>query len=136
MSASAVKTTIEKDLPLIEIDSTLFAAGCGQLLNDELRSSPPKSMIKIDVHRSEKDITISITREPSQKAADGEGERIAERKPRLRHPSGSSEIGMWIASSLVQAAGAIINPAVQHSPYGPIATLCIPIRRSNRTRKA
>ena len=135
-SAAAIKTTIEKDLPLIEIDTELFAEGCGQLLNDELRSSPPKSTIKVDVHRAEKDVTISISREPSREAGDEDRERITKNQPRLQNPSNSSEIGMWIASSLVRAAGAIFNTAPQHSLYGPIATLRIPIRPANHTRLA
>jgi two-component system, OmpR family, sensor histidine kinase KdpD len=135
-SAAAIKTTIEKDLPLIEIDSALFAEGCGRLLTDAFRLSPPKSTIKVDVHRAEKDVTISISREPSREAADEDGERVTGREPRLQNPSYGSEIDMWITSSLVQAAGAIINPVPQHSPYGPIATLRIPIRRANQSRLA
>jgi two-component system sensor histidine kinase KdpD len=130
-AAVEIKTSIGKDMPLIEIDSTLFAQGCGQLLCDELRSSPPKSTIEVDVHRAGNDLTISISREPSPGAANEDGERLMRRQARLHSPSYSSEIGMWIASSLVRAAGATINPAPQHSPYGPIARLRIPLRRAN-----
>jgi K+-sensing histidine kinase KdpD len=130
-SAAAIKTTIEKDLPLIEIDPALFAEGCGQLLTDEFRLSPPKSTIKVDLRRAEKDVTISISREPSGDVADDGGDHMTRREPRPQNPSHSSEIGRWVASSLVQAAGANISAAPQHSLYGPIAKLRIPYRRAN-----
>jgi two-component system sensor histidine kinase KdpD len=110
-SAVVIKTTIEKDLPLIEIDPALFAENRGQLLTDEFRSSPPKSTIKVDVHRAEKDVTISISREPCREAADEDGDRMMRREPRRQNPTYGSEIGMWVASSLVQAAGADIKAA-------------------------
>lgn len=135
-SAAVIKTYIEKDLPFIEIDTELFAEGCGQLLSDELRSSPPKSIIKVDVHRAESEVAISISRERSREAADEDGEGNTRSQPRPQNPANSSELGMWIASSLVRAAGAIFNPVPRHSLYGPIATFRIPVRPSNQMRPA
>jgi K+-sensing histidine kinase KdpD len=105
-------------------------------LTDEFRSSPPKSTIKVDVHRAEKDVTISISREPCREAADEDGDRMMRREPRRQNPTYGSEIGMWVASSLVQAAGADIKAAPQHSPYGPIAKLRIPYRRADQSELA
>jgi two-component system sensor histidine kinase KdpD len=135
-SAAVIKTAIEKDLPLIEIDTELFAEGCGQLLSDELRSSPPKSMIKVDVHRAEREVAISISRERSREAADEDGDLITRSQPPLQNPANRSDLGIWITSSRVRAAGAIFNHAPRHSLYGPIAIFRIPVRPSNQTRPA
>jgi two-component system, OmpR family, sensor histidine kinase KdpD len=129
-AAVTIETTIENDLPLVAIDPALFAEGCEQLLSDALRLSPPKSTIQVDVHRAGTDVAVAIGRAPCRDAAGGDGE------PRLQHPSGSSEFEMWIAASLVRAAGAIINPVSPPTPYGPIATLRIPIRRAHQARPA
>ena len=91
-------------------------------------SSSPKSTIELGAQRAGNDVVISIVRGSSREATNRNGDLVAA-EPRRQNASYSSEIGMWIASSLLRAAGASINPAPRHFLYGPIATARIPIRR-------
>ena len=129
-----LQVTVERDLPLVEIDRSLSELALRQLLNNALKYSPPSSLIQISAERQADTIMIRVSNSGTA-IPKAEQDLIFERfyrgrEVRARVPG--TGMGLAIARDIIEAHGGRVGlksePAQEIQFWFTLPTLPPPIR--------
>jgi two-component system sensor histidine kinase KdpD len=120
--------TIDRDLPLVKIDSALIEQAFGQLLENAAKYSPAGSPIDVGARAEASGVALSVIDQGSGLTSE-ESRRIGQRTYRgNRHVAKirGSGLGLWIANTFVQANGGRLETASRGAGLGTTATIHLP----------
>lgn len=117
LAAHWVTLDLQRDVPLVHVDSVLVEQALGQLLENAAKYSPTGTTITIASRRQDDHVVLSVSDQGSGLTAE-EKEQLGKRSFRGRRQSAGaagSGLGLWIATSFIAANGGTL---VAESP-GP-----------------
>ena len=123
-----VTLDLQRDVPLVHVDSVLVEQALGQLLENAAKYSPVGSEIKLSCRCEQDHVALSVTDQGSGLTAD-EKEQLGKRSFRGRgHATGDSGsgLGLWIASTFIIANGGTIHAESPGPNLGTTISLRLP----------
>jgi two-component system sensor histidine kinase KdpD len=120
MKGRPIKTTISRDLPLVEADGVLIEQVLLNLLENSLRYTPPGTPIEISAWRTDRTVVVKIS-DRGQGLPAGTEQRVFERFYRGTSASGTAGmgLGLTICRGIVTAHGGRIW--AENEPHGGAA---------------
>jgi K+-sensing histidine kinase KdpD len=128
-----VTLDLQRDVPLIHVDSTLVEQAIGQMLENAAKYSPVGTGIKIASRCEDGYVVLSVSDQGSGLTAD-EKERLGKSSFRgKRQPVGGdgSGLGLWIASTFVSANGGTLHADSRGPNLGTTISLRFPTAPEN-----
>jgi K+-sensing histidine kinase KdpD len=119
---------LERDTPLVHVDTVLVEQALGQLLENAAKYSPIGSKITVTSRCEHEEVALSVTDQGSGLTAE-EKEEIGKRSFRSRRHAGDvqgSGLGLWIASTFVGANGGTLHAQSLGPNLGSTITLRLP----------
>ena len=119
---------LDRDAPLVHVDTVLVEQALGQVLENAAKYSPIGSKITVTSRSEHEQVTLSVTDQGSGLTAE-EREEIGKRSFRSRRHAGEvqgSGLGLWIASSFVGANGGTLHAESLGPNLGSTITLRLP----------
>jgi two-component system sensor histidine kinase KdpD len=124
---------LQRDVPLIHVDSVLVEQAIGQILENAAKYSPVGTAIKIASRWEDGYVVLSVSDQGSGLTAD-EKERLGKCSFRgKRQPVGGagSGLGLWIASTFVSANGGTLYADSQGPNLGTTISFRFPTAMEN-----
>lgn len=132
-----IKILLEKDLPLLRVDSKLLTEVFYNLLDNAAKYAPPKTSIEISAHKTDNEsIAFAVADEGAGVAEELREKifdkffRIADAKKNEHAPVGTG-LGLAIAKGIVEAHNGQISVAPNEKKRGAKFTFIIPIGDEN-----
>jgi len=127
LAGHQVVLELQRDIPLVHVDSALVEQAFGQLLENAAKYSPTGTEIKISSRCQHDYVELSVADQGSGLTADDK-ERLGKRcyrSDRNAAVSGSG-LGLWIASTFVAANGGSLHAESQGPGFGATISLRLP----------
>jgi K+-sensing histidine kinase KdpD len=132
LSKHKVEVEVGRDLPLVNVDSTLIEQAFGQFLENAAKYSPTGSTIKVSAQAEHERVILSVSDEGVGLTTD-ETAKLGRRAFRgRRHVGGppGSGLGLWIANTFVIANGGTIDAVSRKSGGGTTMSIRLPATES------
>ena len=121
-----VTVDVNRDVPLVHVDSTLVEQALGQLLENAAKYSPLGSDIKVS-SRCEQDCVVLSVRDYGSGLNPDEKSQLGKRSFRGRgQGTDGSGLGLWIASTFIAANGGSLHAESQGPNLGTTMSLRLP----------
>jgi two-component system sensor histidine kinase KdpD len=123
-----LKLDIEKDLPLVNVHSTMIEQAFGQLLENAAKYSKIGSSIEVSA-RSERDRVVLSVVDEGTGVTPEEAQHLfqrAFRSPRQAAGIPGSGLGLWISNTFVAANGGTLDITSRGAGLGSAATIRLP----------
>lgn len=124
-----VTLNLQRDVPLVFVDSILIEQALGQILENAAKYSPVGTAIKVSSSCEDGHVVLSVTDQGNGLTAD-EVEQLGKRSFRGgRQPTGTSGsgLGLWIASTFVVANGGTLHAESRGPNLGTTISLQLPV---------
>ena len=126
LSTHRVILDVDRDVPLVHVDTVLIEQALGQLLENAAKYSPLGSDIKVCSRDAEKSVVLSVTDQGSGLTADEKGQ-VGRRPFRGRGIGLSgSGLGLWIASTFIAANGGSLHAESRGPGLGTTISMRLP----------
>jgi K+-sensing histidine kinase KdpD len=138
LAAHLVALDLQRDVPLVHVDSVLIEQAIGQMLENAAKYSPVGTAIKIASRCEDGDVVLSVSDQGSGLTAD-EKEQLGKCSFRgKRQPLGGvgSGLGLWIASTFVSANGGTLHADSRGPNLGTTISLRFPAAPENAPEPA
>jgi K+-sensing histidine kinase KdpD len=136
LAGHRLEVSLESDLPMVRVQSSLVENALAQLLDNAAKYSPAGSTIKVD-GRVERDwVTLSVTDQGAGLTPD-ERQRVGQRSFRgARHAAAvpGSGLGLWIANTFVTANGGKLDAKSGGTGLGTSVRISLPAVRGGSRR--
>ena len=123
-----VTLDLQRDVPLIYVDSILVEQAIGQILENAAKYSPLGTAIKVVSRREDGDVVLSVGDEGSGLTSDEKAQLGKSSFRGKRQPVGGagSGLGLWIASTFVSANGGTLHADSRGPNLGTTISLRFP----------
>lgn len=138
LAAHWVTLDLQRDVPLIHVDSVLIEQAIGQILENAAKYSPVGTAIKVTGRCEDGYVVLSVSDQGSGLTAD-EKDQLGKTSFRgKRQPIGGagSGLGLWIASTFVSANGGTLHAESQGPNLGTTISLRFPTAPENAPEPA
>ena len=128
-----VELDLDRDIPLVRVDSVLVEQALGQLLENAAKYSPTGSEIKISSRCDRDHVVFSVKDQGSGLTADEKGQLGKRCFRGERRPVGESGsgLGLWIASTFIAANGGTLHVESPGPNLGTTISLRLPTASQN-----
>jgi K+-sensing histidine kinase KdpD len=129
-----VTLDLQRDVPLIHVDSVLVEQAIGQILENAAKYSPAGTGIRVSSRRCEDgNVVLSVSDQGSGLTADEKGQLGKSSFRGKRQPVGGagSGLGLWIASTFVSANGGTLCADSRGANLGTTISLRFPAAPEN-----
>lgn len=124
-----VTLNLQRDVPLVCVDTVLVEQALGQILENAAKYSPAGTAIKVASHCEEGHVVLSVTDQGAGLTAD-EKDQLGKRSFRGRSQGiggAGSGLGLWIASTFVTANGGSLHAESRGPNLGTTISLQLPV---------
>jgi K+-sensing histidine kinase KdpD len=124
-----VTLNLQRDIPLLHVDSVLVEQALGQILENAAKYSPVGTAIKVTGRCEDGHVVLSVTDQGSGMSTE-EREQSGKRSfrgPRQSALGPGSGLGLWIASTFVGANGGTLHAESKGPNLGTTVSLRLPI---------
>ena len=124
-----VTLDLQRDVPLIQVDTVLVEQALGQILENAAKYSPVGTAIKVTCRCEDGHVVLSVADQGSGLTAE-EKELLGKRSFRGQRQSSlgpGSGLGLWIASTFIAANGGTLNADSKGPNLGTTISLRLPI---------
>jgi K+-sensing histidine kinase KdpD len=128
LSKHKLELELDRDLPLVKVESALIEQAFGQFLENAAKYSPTGSTIKISARTEQAHVILSVSDEGVGLTPD-ETPKLGRRAFRgRRHVGGppGSGLGLWIANTFVTANGGTIDAISDGTGLGTTMSIRLP----------
>ena len=128
LASHCVILDLQRDVPLVHVDSVLVEQALGQILENAAKYSPVGSSIKVMSRCEDGHVVLSVTDQGSGLTAE-EKEQLGKRSYRGKRQSTlgpGSGLGLWIASTFVAANGGTLHSDSKGANLGTTISLRLP----------
>jgi two-component system, OmpR family, sensor histidine kinase KdpD len=128
LAAHWVTLDLQRDVPLIYVDSILVEQAIGQILENAAKYSPVGTAIKVVSRCEDGCVVLSVSDQGSGLTSDEKGQLGKSSFRGKRQPVGGagSGLGLWIASTFVSANGGILHADSRGPNLGTTISLRFP----------
>ncbi len=133
-----VELDLDRDIPLVRVDSVLVEQALGQLLENAAKYSPTGSEIKISSRCERDHVVLAVKDQGSGLTADEKGQLGKRCFRGERRPVGESGsgLGLWIASTFIAANGGTLHAESPGPSRGTTMSLRLPTVSQDATELA
>lgn len=136
LAAHRLRMAIDRDLPLVKVDSALIEQAFGQLLENAAKYSTADSEIVVGARAEQNGIALSVADQGSGLTFD-ESRQIGQRAYRSDRQAKvrGSGLGLWIANTFVHANGGRLQAVSRGAGLGTTVTIHLPAATDNSPRR-
>jgi two-component system sensor histidine kinase KdpD len=111
LASHRVTLDLDRDVPLVRVDSVLVEQALGQILENAAKYSPAGSEIEVSSRREREYVVLAVKDQGSGLTTDEKGQLGRRSFRGDRHPDSASGsgLGLWIASTFITANGGTLN---------------------------
>ena len=123
-----VELDLDRDIPLVRVDSVLVEQALGQLLENAAKYSPTGSEIKISSRCERDHVVLAVKDQGSGLTADEKGQlgKRCFRGERRSVGASGTGLGLWIASTFIAANGGTLHAESPGPNRGTTMSLRLP----------
>jgi len=123
-----VELDLDRDIPLVRVDSVLVEQALGQLLENAAKYSPTGSEIKISSRCERDHVVLAVKDQGSGLTADEKGQlgKRCFRGERRSVGASGTGLGLWIASTFIAANGGTLHAESPGPNCGTTMSLRLP----------
>jgi K+-sensing histidine kinase KdpD len=129
---------LQRDVPLIQVESILVEQAIGQILENAAKYSPVGTAIKVASRYEDGYVVLSVSDQGSGLTADEKAQLGKSSFRGKRQPVGGvgSGLGLWIASTFVSANGGTLHADSRGPKLGTTISLRFPTAREEASESA
>jgi K+-sensing histidine kinase KdpD len=128
LASHRVTLDLDRDVPLVRVDSVLVEQALGQLLENAAKYSPAGSEIEVSSRREREYVVLAVKDQGSGLTTDEKGQLGRRSFRGNRHPDSASGsgLGLWIASTFITANGGTLNAESPGPNLGTTISVLLP----------
>jgi K+-sensing histidine kinase KdpD len=128
LASHRVTLDLDRDVPLVRVDSVLVEQALGQLLENAAKYSPAGSEIEVSSRCEREHVVLAVKDQGSGLTTDEKGQLGRRSFRGNRHPDSASGsgLGLWIASTFIAANGGTLIAESQGLNLGTTISVLLP----------